>query len=1019
MRQIFSQTYKFIYSILLISTVFLYSYPLYADETKNLPEDVLFMIGDADNCAGEFKPFSKELWESYQPNPYFFKVGATPDREWPHVHPSSREVHLGNRPWTIGLRFDAKTPNAEPLQFVMGLCGSHLSEHSVITVTVNDTVLPTQRAPEHGSDQTTNPEVTGIVQTLFFEIPPQTLCSGENRISINLNDGSWIVYDYLALRQKKEPLPQAFIPPNQLYERFKNGTMKGIEQIVFAERRPGPDGHWYANFSYYGATQLPKGEYENVYHHGERVTYRNGSRLCILDLRTRDVKVLIDDPQGGIRDPVVHYDAQKILFSWRREDGEHYHLYEIGVDGSGLRQLTDGGGEYDDIEPTYLPNGDILFVSSRCKRWVNCWATQVATLHRCDANGQNVRELSSNNEQDNTPWVLNNGQILYTRWEYVDRSQVEFHHLWTMTPDGLRQMVFFGNMHPQTTMIDAKPIPNSEKVIASFSPGHGIREHNGFLTLVDPRSGPDEQKSAQYISRSPEYRDPWAFSENAFMAARGGSIVLMDQNGRTESIYTLSQEERDTGMECHEPRPLIKRPREPLVAEFTDSRQSTGKFVITDIYRGRNMGGVKRGDIKELLILETLPQPVHFSGGMEPISLGGTFILERIIGKVPIEPDGSAYFEAPALRSLFFVALDQNGYSVKRMQSFTSVMPGETQTCIGCHEQRSDAPVAGGMLPLAATRAPDKITPIPNVPEVFDFSRDIQPILDRHCVECHQPDRMEGGVNLCGDDGPMYSIAYYTIMSRRLVADGNNQRGNRPPRTIGTSASRLMKLVDEHHAGVSLSPEEWTYLQMWIESGAVYPGTYAAVGSGMIGSYFENRSYRDDLEWESSKRCMEAIDRRCGGCHAGDKAIARIASEDRGWQYPRHLMYNLTRPEKSPVLIAPLAKDAGGRGSCISEQAYTENPDGGRAVFPDTKDPDYQTILVYITEAKSYLEKIGRFDMPNYRPRPEYIREMKRYGILPQELPNDVPVDPYQTDRRYWESLWYQSTSPESSEAGP
>ena len=114
--------------------------------------------------------------------------------------------------------------------------------------------------------------------------------------------------------------------------------------------------------------------------------------------------------------------------------------------------------------------------------------------------------------------------------------------------------------------------------------------------------------------------------------------------------------------------------------------------VLADIYNGRNMAGVKRGEIKKLLVLETLPMPIHYTGGMEPISYGGTFTLERLVGTVPVEEDGSAYLELPALRSFFFVALDQNDLSVKRMQSFLTVQPGETTSCVGCHEQRTQTP---------------------------------------------------------------------------------------------------------------------------------------------------------------------------------------------------------------------------------------------------------------------------------------------------------------------------------------
>ena len=156
----------------------------------------------------------------------------------------------------------------------------------------------------------------------------------------------------------------------------------------------------------------------------------------------------------------------------------------------------------------------------------------MAVLHRCDGRGGNIRPISSNNEHDNTPSVLPDGRILYPRWEYVDRSQVEFHHLWVVNPDGTNQMTYFGNMYPKTTMIDAIPIPGTNRVVASFSPGHGRREHAGVITVLDPGGGPDELSFPRRISETDDFRDPYPFSENCFLVARGGNILLMD--GRSE-----------------------------------------------------------------------------------------------------------------------------------------------------------------------------------------------------------------------------------------------------------------------------------------------------------------------------------------------------------------------------------------------------------------------------------------------------------------------------------------------------
>ena len=301
---------------------------------------------------------------------------------------------------------------------------------------------------------------------------------------------------------------------------------------------------------------------------------------------------------------------------------------------------------------------------------MNCWVTQVAVLHRADGDGRNIRPLSSNNEHDNTPWVLPSGQILYTRWEYVDRCQTAFHHLWTANPDGTRQAVFFGNLHPGAVMIDAKPIPGSAKVVASFSPGHGRPEHAGALTVVDPRRGPDDLGSAGPFAALPRPRSLGLFGRRFYGRPRGPDYPARRAGPAASGLRVAGCRPPGRAAMPRTPAAPAANPRAAPARQTDWSRQS-GRLLLADVYHGRNMAGVRPGDIKKLLVLETLPKPINFTGGMEPLSYGGTFTLERVLGTVPVEPDGSAYFEAPALRSLFFVALDENDLSVKRMQSFT------------------------------------------------------------------------------------------------------------------------------------------------------------------------------------------------------------------------------------------------------------------------------------------------------------------------------------------------------------
>ncbi|NOS70850.1 MAG: hypothetical protein HOP33_13080 [Verrucomicrobia bacterium] len=798
-------------------------------------------------------------------------------------------------------------------------------------------------------------------------------------------------------------------PGNGLLDEFRDGPMRGVESIVFAARGVNPtDGHWYANFGYYS-------------HDPNRKAYAEGAKLYRLNLQTRESAALLDDPKGGVRDPQVSYDGKRILFSYRPGGTEQYHLYEINADGTALKQLT--SGPYDDFEPAYLPDGGIVFVSSRCKRWVNCWLTQVAVLHRCDADGSNLRALSSNNEHDNTPWPLADGRILYTRWEYVDRSQVHFHHLWAANPDGTAQMTWFGNLHPGITMIDAKPIPGTDKIVASFSPGHGQREHDGVVTVVDPKGGPDAKEFARSISKGASFRDPWAFSEDCFLAARGDTLVLMDGTGRTEQLVKLSAADRAAKLECHEPRPLATRQRELVIQPRAKPEETTGRLLLADVNHGRNMTGVKPGEIKKLLVLETLPMPVHYTGGMEPISYGGTFTLERILGTVPVESDGSAYFEVPAMRSIFFVALDENDLAVKRMQSFTSVQPGEVMSCVGCHEHRSQTPRAVFHETLAVRKPAARIEAINNVPEVFDFPRDVQPILNTLCVDCHGYEKTarggprDGRLILTGDRGPLYSHSYYMLTIARLFADGRNQpKSNYDPRALGSSASRLLTLLDGSHYGVQATPHQKKMLRLWIESAAAYPGTYAALGSGMIGNYAENNQINTGVEWPATIAATAVIQRRCVGCHdQPNRQLPLNLADERGvsfWQpslddprllTSRHIVFNLSSPEKSLMLLAPLAKEAGGWELCGDPKS------GATAkVFGSRSDADYQALLAMVDAGTDFLSRQKRFDMPDFVPRTDWVREMKRYGVLAEGVKAGDITDAYAVETKYWESLWHK-----------
>lgn len=777
----------------------------------------------------------------------------------------------------------------------------------------------------------------------------------------------------------------------------------GVEELVFAVRHGSRSYHWYDDIGWFSVDTSAK------------LYCVPGSQLRRLNLRTGAVSVLLDDPKGAFRDPQVHYDGKKILFSWRRNDADFYRLYEINLDGTDLKQLTDG--PFDDIEPTYLPDGGIMFTSTRCNSWVCCGSFKVTTLHRCDADpspgelragGKNIRKLSANALNENTPWVLPDGRVLYMRWEYVDRNQIRYQHLWTMNPDGTGVMVYYGNQFPGNVFIDGKPIPGTRNVIYTELPGHGTLDHKGTLMVVDPSNGPDDRAASKPLDLGKcnnlrgQCVDPYPLAKDRFLFACGRTIYLTDGNGQSEALYSLPGTDPNNWI-IQEPRPIMARQRERIIPPQIDPEKSTGTLLVGNVYHGRNMTGVKPGEIKKLLVLEQLSKPVSFQiSWNQPISMGGTFTFKRILGTIPVEPDGSAYFELPAMRNLFFVALDQDDMSVKRMQSFLTVQPGEARACIGCHEERTERPPAWSLSQTTASkRQPNKITPVPDVPDVMDFPRDIQPILDKHCVSCHGYEAPVGAkhgpragkVILTGDHGPWFSHSYVTLTLHKQFSDARNDNGDRPPRSIGSSASPLMKKLDGQHHKVQLTPHEKMMVRLWIETGAAYPGTYAAGGTGMIDIH--NPLKYEPYAWGTMSNphpidgsvCVrmpppkDALDRRCVRCHEKPPLDPQ-------------LLYNLSRPDQSMLLLAPLAKSAGGYGLCAP------------AVFADKADSDYQAILANIQAASLKLNEIKRFDMPGFRPHPGYLREMKNYGILPAgfDLTQD-PIDVYQLDQTYWRSL--------------
>ncbi|MBN2309633.1 MAG: hypothetical protein JXR94_11710 [Candidatus Hydrogenedentes bacterium] len=833
-------------------------------------------------------------------------------------------------------------------------------------------------------------------------------------ISIVLTLAGLIAAALAVAARADEAAPPTTAPPDLAAKALQ--AMDGAEEIVFVVRDLCEAYQWYATFGEYAD--------EEKFIHAP-----DGSQLCKLNLRSRELTVLLDDPQGGFRDPRVHYDGGKILFAYREGGTHHYHLCEINVDGSGFRQLT--FGEYDDLDPAYLPDGGIIFASSRCNRFVACNRVPTAILYRMDGDGGHIQCLSAGAISEDRPAVLPDGRVVYTRWDYTDRDPEKFRDLWVMNPDGTGQMVLFGGVprpYPDFyAKCDALPIPGtSGKLVSVFSPAFGQRENAGNVMIVDLKAGPGDWSAARQISshlpdlvwsigsgRGREgFRDPYPLSEDCFLVAKDKSLLILDASGQIQEFYQADKM-------VHDPRVIRSRPREPRLAARSDMRKTTGQLVLADVYKGRNMAGIEPGTITELLILEDLPKPgsKHGLAGFH----GGYLTLRRVLGTVPVEPDGSASFELPPLRAVYFVALDEKGLAVKRMQNWTMVMPGEIQGCVGCHEPRTETPIAqlGGL--MATRRPPSRIEPFADMPDVFDYPRDIQPVWDRHCVTCHGDEEPAGRVVLTGDNNEWFTQSFSALLAYDQVSQCRSwgEDGDHPPYGFGTGASPLIHKIDGSHHDVRLTAKERDMVHLWIETGAAFTGTYGlfnhpenAVATPLIVS-----------KPVLGEPVGPIVEKRCLTCHGSVANLGRRGRQQRDDQwtngkppewlnYPLYYwnLYNLSHPDKSMILRASLSREAGGYAWCKAD-------DGQPAVaFHDTNDPDYQAILRAIQAAQKRQQEYGRPDMPGFRPGDYYVRWMKRFGVLPASLdPDKEPIDTYEADRAYWRSLWHRPQSEEGA----
>lgn len=586
-------------------------------------------------------------------------------------------------------------------------------------------------------------------------------------------------------------------------------------------------------------------------------SFRGGGALKVLDLRTGQSRTLVAAPAGIVRDPEVHFSGQRILFSMRREAADDYHLYEVGADGSGLRQLTSAPG-VTDIDPLYLPDGGIAFSSTREPKYCMCNRHIMANLFRMEADGANIVQIGKSTLMEQHGALMPDGRILYDRWEYVDRNFGDAQGLWTVNPDGTQHSLYWGNNTASPgAVLDAVAIPGTDRVVCVFGSCHD--RPWGALAILDRRLGLDGRQGPvrtwptgalelvgvgdfdTFTRVYPKYEDPYPLSDPETGAGAGKYFLCSRQTGEGErmGIYLLDTFGNEVllhveGAGCFDPMPLGPRPVPKALPVRRDFRSGVGYFYVADVYQGTHMAGVKRGEVRFLRVVES-PEKRYWSaaawngqGQQAPGMNWHDFNNKRILGTVPVEADGSAYFAVPADTFVYFQLLDENGMMVQSMRSGTIVQSGEWQGCIGCHESRNMAPPVR-RTPRATRRRPDQLAGWYGPPRPFSYRAEVQPVLDRHCVRCHDFGQEAGsGVNLAGDRDLTFNVSYNELWRKGLIhAIGAGPADVQPAKSWGSHASKLIATLLRGHGGIAPRSEDFDRLVTWIDLNAPYYPTYA------------------------------------------------------------------------------------------------------------------------------------------------------------------------------------------------
>jgi formylglycine-generating enzyme required for sulfatase activity len=576
---------------------------------------------------------------------------------------------------------------------------------------------------------------------------------------------------------------------------------------------------------------------------------------------------------GWVGEIKLHWDGRRMMFT--RADAENWKICEINSDGTKLRQVSRMPADVDCMDPCYLPDGRVIFGSTAPIQSVPCWhgLRRVTNLYQMNSDGTGVRQLCFDQDHDLHPHVLPNGQVLYNRWEYTAQAHMYQRTLMVMNPDGTGQRGIYGsNSYYPNAMYFAKPLPGDSSRFALILSGYhgphrmgqlivmdttrGFFEADGIACRISGRGEPARREVRDNLLGNdwPKFLHPWPVTDRHFLVACWPSaksnwgIYLADV---FDNLVLLHEE---PGYALLEPVPLAPQPMPPVVPDRIEPGRKDALVYVHNLHSGRGLEGVPPDTVKSLRVFA---HDFGYPGlaGPDKIGFHGPWEVMRILGTVPVEPDGSVFFRVPANTPLAVQALDACGQAVQLMRNWFTAMPGEKVSCVGCHESPRDTVMPRAA--LAATRTPRDLTPWHGPARGFDFAREVQPVLDAYCVSCHdgsataakpdlrplgqRPDytgslvspmsiqRLHPQMKAATGGRLKYTPTYEALRAYVRVPAVEDDVSMLVPGEFHAGTSPLIQMLRKGHHGVRLDGEAMDRLVTWIDLNAPCHGTWGEV----------------------------------------------------------------------------------------------------------------------------------------------------------------------------------------------